>query len=297
MILFPLVAAFAVWCMGRRDSSRDPRLTTLAVTLLAALPVLLILPKIPLLPAESAVAGNAGDSRWRWLLAGVWLAGCLVGWFRLVASAVGLARWRRASKLADRIAGNVEIRVLPGLPGPVAAGIWRKMIFVPVDWCAWDEETRQAVLLHELAHHRRRDPLVRWLAAFACTFHWFNPLAHWLRKRLTLQCEQACDFKVVDTGFRAETYAEILCRFASPRASQVAALAMAEQSSLERRVRHLMNSHPSRGGTVFAVLAGFVLWGALLLALLGPKPGSGEPPDKPEIELRLRADPFPADSE
>jgi beta-lactamase regulating signal transducer with metallopeptidase domain len=137
---------------------------------------------------------------------------------------------------------------------------------------------------------------VRWLAAFACTFHWFNPLAHWVRKRLTLQCEQACDRKVVDTGFGASTYANILCRFASLTTPQVAGLAMAEQSSLERRVRHLMTAHPARGGAVFAILAGFLLWGALLLALLGPKPDSGNHPDRQEIELRLSAEPFPADS-
>jgi beta-lactamase regulating signal transducer with metallopeptidase domain len=296
MILFPLLAALAVWWMGRRDTSRDPRLTALAIALLALLPVLLLLPKIPLLPPAIGKTGT-GEPPAGWLhgLFAVWLAGCGVGWIRLGLSAIGLVRWRRQSTLVDRIAGTVEIRELAGLRGPVAAGVFRKMIFVPPGWHAWDEETRDAVLLHELAHHRRRDPLIRWLAAFACTFHWFNPLAHWMRRRLILQCEQACDEKVVATGLRANEYAEILCRFASHRPLPVAGLAMAEKSSLETRVRHLMAPSPSKGFSILAVLAGFVLWGALLLALLGPKSETGVQPDQEEINLRLTADPFPAD--
>jgi len=297
LLLFPVVAVLAVWWIGRRDASRDPRLTTLAVALLALMPVLLWLPKIRLWPADLGlpVAGMPAPvwNRATWV---VWGGGCLIGWFRLGLSAIGLARWRRESELLERVAGDIEIRMLGGLRGPVAAGVLRKMIFVPPDWRKWDAETREAVLLHELAHHCRRDPLVRWLAAFACTFHWFNPLAHWLRKRLTLQCEQACDEKVVDTGFQADAYAEILCRFASPATPEVAGLAMAEQSSLERRIRHLMTANRSRGGVLFAVLAGFILWGALLLALFGPKTGEGTAPTPSEVELRLSADPFPADA-
>lgn len=296
MILFPLLAALAVWWMGRRDTSRDPRLTGMAIVLLALMPVLLLLPKIPLLPPAIGKAGmSEPPAAWLHGMVAVWLIGCGIGWLRLGLSAVGLARWRRQSTMVDRIAGTVEIRELAGLSGPVAAGVFRRMIFVPVGWHAWDEETRDAVLLHELAHHRRRDPLVRWLAAFACTFHWFNPLAHWMRRRLILQCEQACDEKVVATGVSADEYAEILCRFASRRPLPVAGLAMAEQSSLETRVRHLMSPSRSKGFSILAVLAGFVLWGALLLALLGPKTETGVQPDDEEVQLRLSADPFPAD--
>jgi len=296
MILFPLLAALAVWWMGRRDTSRDPRLTGMAIVLLALMPVLLLLPKIPLLPpAIERASMSEPPAAWLHGMVAVWLIGCGIGWLRLGLSAVGLARWRRQSALVDRIAGTVEIRELAGLSGPVAAGVFRRMIFVPAGWHAWDEETRDAVLLHELAHHRRRDPLVRWLAAFACTFHWFNPLAHWMRRRLIFQCEQACDEKVVATGVRANEYAEILCRFASHRPLPVAGLAMAEQSSLETRVRHLMSPSRSKGFSIFAVLAGFVLWAALLLALLGPKTETGVQPDEEEVQLRLSADPFPAD--
>jgi hypothetical protein len=133
MILFPLVAALAVWCIGRRDGSRDPRLTTLALALLALLPGLMLLPKIPVLPVEVTTSRheNSGSNEWLHLLGGIWLTGCAVGWFRLARSAMGLARWRRESELVERIAGDVEIRVLQGLRGPVAAGVWRKMIFVP----------------------------------------------------------------------------------------------------------------------------------------------------------------------
>src|SRR5690348_17351430 len=98
MILFPVLAALAVWWMGRRDTSRDPRLTGLAIALLALLPALLLLPKIPLLPPPMGKI-NAGGISAGWLhgMVVVWLMGCGVGWIRLGLSALGLAKWRRQS--------------------------------------------------------------------------------------------------------------------------------------------------------------------------------------------------------
>ena len=159
MILFPVLAALAVWWMGRRDTSRDPWLTGLAIALLALMPVLLLLPKIPILPSAIGNTGT-GEPSPAWLhgIVAVWLTGCVAGWIRLALSAVGLARWGRESALVDRIAGTVEIRELAGLRGPVAAGVFRKMIFVPPGWQTWDEETRDAVLLHGPAGAWRDEP-------------------------------------------------------------------------------------------------------------------------------------------
>ena len=61
LCIFFGVAAVLVYLAGRRDSARDPRLTTVALVLLAAAPLLAgALPKIPLLPEASAgISGEA----------------------------------------------------------------------------------------------------------------------------------------------------------------------------------------------------------------------------------------------
>ncbi|BCU75390.1 M56 family metallopeptidase [Luteolibacter sp. LG18] len=297
LIVFPLLAAIAVWFAGRRDASRDPRLTTLALALLALAPLFLFLPKIPLLPAPVLAESTAPALTIPgWLIPSLWLVGFIVSLSRLALSALGLSRWRKRSHLLETTADGVEIRELPGLSGPVAAGILRKTVFVPAGWAGWDDATRDTVLLHELAHHRRHDPLVRWIAALAVAVHWFNPLVHWMNRRLALQCEHACDRRVLATGIRADRYAEMLCRFASRGRTPATGLAMAEMSSLEARVRHLMAPRSSRGFFTLAALASLVIWGGFLLPLLGRKPAPANAPDRTEVELRLSANPFPADT-
>jgi len=297
LIVFPLLAAAAVWLAGRRDASRDPRLTTLALALLAIAPLFLLLPKIPLLPAPALAEAPVGTPVLPvWIVPTLWLTGFLLGMTKLALSAIGLIRWRKHSTFMETTTDGVEIRGLDRLSGPVAAGVFRKTIFVPTGWAQWDDSTRETVLLHELAHHRRHDPLVRWIAAVAVAVHWFNPLVHWMNRRLALQCEHACDRRVIDTGIRADRYAEMLCRFAARGRMNASGLAMAETSSLEARVRHLMSPRVSRGFFTLAALASLVIWGGFLLPLLGRKPAPANAPDQAEVELRLSANPFPADS-
>ena len=296
LLLFPVLAAAAVWLAGRRDPARDPRLTTLSLCLLALFPLLLLLPKVPILPAEAGgLVAPATTFPWLAALKFVWLGGFAIGLFKLALSGIGLRRWRKDSTLLERLKGGVELRLLESLDGPVAAGIFRKVIYVPSGWRGWDRETRNTVLLHELAHHRRRDPLLRWIGSLVAAVHWFNPLVRWMLRRLALQCEQACDRQVILNGVPSDRYARLLCRFASDRGMPVGALAMAEQSSLEQRVRHLMQPGPTKGFVTLAALALITVGGATILALGGSKSVSHETPDREEVELRLSADPFPAD--
>ena len=50
----------------------------------------------------------------------------------------------------------------------------------------WSDEQLRSVLLHELAHIKRRDTVVQLLAQIACALHWFNPLVWFAAWRLGL---------------------------------------------------------------------------------------------------------------
>ncbi len=70
-----------------------------------------------------------------------------------------------------------------------------------------------AVLAHELAHLRRRDPHVRWLELAAMTLFWWHPVTWWARHNLRRAEERSCDAWVAHTlpgGGRA--YAEGLLK-------------------------------------------------------------------------------------
>lgn len=298
--MFSGIAAAAVWLAGRRDAARDPRLTTLCLAVAAVFPLLgAWLPKLPLLPAATVAGGDgaAGLARLN-LLWVLWASGLAVAGLRLLMAQRGLGRWRARSERVATV-GGVEIRKLVGLRGPVAAGVWRRVVLVPEAWHEWPERTRQVVLDHELAHHRRHDPLWRWVAELACAVNWFNPAVLWMARRLALQCEFACDAAVLRGGVAVGDYARLLCDLTEARAPRGPLLAMAGGVALESRVRRLVKpAGPGRGWVVAGLIA-LTLAAAGTLAVLGPAtPPSLTPSEKftpTEVELRWSANPFPGE--
>jgi beta-lactamase regulating signal transducer with metallopeptidase domain len=292
-LILTAIAALAVWLAGRRDPSRDPRLSTLAVGLLVLAPLFPLLPKLPLLPSAGPAAADSAGTPWLLL---IWAAGAGLGLLRVAAGFLKVAAWRSRSTTVTRLdmqgSGCAELRILPGLRSPVAAGIIRPVIFVPDAWHLWPLATRDAVLAHELAHLSRRDPLRKLLASLACAIHWFNPLVHWIARRLEAQCEFAADATVLARGHAAANYAHLLCDLAEDCRAPLPALAMAHRSRLEQRVSHMLSDHPPHGRWVLGGLIAATVFTAIALAILGP--AATTPAVSPaEVDLRLTADPFP----
>lgn len=250
------------------------------------------MPKAAILPAAAAVA-ETSVVPWAAILLGIWVLGFAVEAGRLALAAAGLRRWTRHSISLGHV-GGVDLRALAGLSGPVASGVLRPVIFVPSDWQALPEDSRRVVLEHELAHHRRRDPLWRLLAGIACAIHWYHPLVRWMARRLVMQCEFACDAVVLRRGIDAKTYARVLCDFSGESSSRLA-LPMAETSSLETRVRRML-APAGRGGTsrIF-ILSGFGFMAALGLAALEREAELPSSIPASEVQLRLTANPFPGE--
>jgi len=190
----------------------------------------------------------------------------LIGWFvgtatlglRGVWRAMSVRRFLAACRpLRDRAAlealrsaveqlsyqGRVTLLESPAADGPLTIGIIAPKIVLPADARTWADERCEMVLLHELAHAKRRDVATQTIAAIVCTIHWFNPIA-WLgfaqMRRLR---ELACDDMVVAAGRRPSDYADVLLQVARSYRHRQRALAvgMARGAYVETRILAILD--------------------------------------------------------
>ncbi len=164
------------------------------------------------------------------LLAIVWLLGCgvVLGW--VAVSHWRLSRWiSRTGVPADetieqhakwacarlRLKQPVPLLVVPGFPTLAVRGWLRPIVLIPQGLAEQFTSSQiRGMLLHEMAHIRRRDVLWTWLALGVCAVHWFNPLAWLALRRFHADRELACDaaaLRALDSSARRD-YGEALLR-------------------------------------------------------------------------------------
>jgi len=214
----------------------------------------------PVAPAEVAQ-----PSPWATIIVSVWLTGAALMLLPLVIGALSLARLAcRASPCDDarllavlQASGNrlncrrnVRLLISDVRQVPMTWGAFRPIVLLPSTAHTWSDAQLRMVLLHELAHVVRADCAMQWLIQLCRAMYWYHPLAWLAYARLRREQEQACDDRVLNDGFRAPDYADYLVAVAAglaPRRWTAAvALAMADQSRLERRVMAILSSHVNR---------------------------------------------------
>jgi beta-lactamase regulating signal transducer with metallopeptidase domain len=221
-------------------------------------------------------------------LGALWLVGLVVILGRLAVAAICLAILKHRSrpfalapgdepKVATR-GRECELRLCDRDTGPITWGVFNPIVLLPRTALAWPRERLHAVLLHELAHIRRRDSLANVIAQAACALYWPNPLVWIAAAKLRREAEIAADDAVISSGVKPSTYASELLALAQEfRARQTAfagmALFMAQPSSLEERVESVLAPTQQRSGvTSMDVLkiAGLGFCAATAIALACP---------------------------
>ncbi|MBW7907052.1 MAG: hypothetical protein H3C42_15970 [Phycisphaerae bacterium] len=236
-------------------------------------------------PAQPAAPG-AGRP-WLNVLVGLYLAAVcgiglwrLRGYWRFVRGAARLPRGDAATERGvAEICRRVGVRaprtvVSDTAPAPCIFGVWRPVLVLSRRQLDCPAELEAAVL-HEIAHIRRCDLLVRHVQWLTGTLLFFWPVVAWVNRRIDWARECACDeWALRHGGFSASQYARCLLRAAQPagpRWTGFAPAAMAANPSLiERRIEVILNSSNTSasrwvGPAVGALLvgwAGFVLTGA-----------------------------------
>ena len=183
-----------------------------------------------------------------WLAGVVWMLGRLaigvVNVRRVVRAGVPVDEydWQSLIDTAQRsigVASPARIVISSEAAMPFTYGLVRPVIVLPESAEEWTTERRRSVLLHELAHLKRRDLLTNAIVQVACAVYWFHPLVRFAARRVRIEAERACDSLVVAAGMRPSDYAGDLLEIARTMRSSATgavALAMARRSDFEGRL-------------------------------------------------------------
>jgi beta-lactamase regulating signal transducer with metallopeptidase domain len=213
-----------------------------------------------------------------------------------------LALWRlaaMATPVGAATGAAARVRSSRAVAAPVVAGVIAPTVLVPEGWSRWPDETRAAVLAHELAHLRRRDPLVMLVARVNRCLFWFHPLAWWLERTLASTAEEACDAAAVRAVREPRRYAAALVEMAravaaSGRRVDWRGVGIEGTGPLERRIdRVLAGAFGAQVGVArrAAVALGCVLTVALVVACRPQNAGAPVPlrPD-PRVSADMARD-------
>jgi beta-lactamase regulating signal transducer with metallopeptidase domain len=199
-----------------------------------------------------SVLGDAGVAASRSTTAAI----LLIVWF-LVTATLGMRLWlrlrseRRGAASVARASGaalyveGVPVSFAGHEHAPCVDGVLRARISLPhgIDRILSRDEL-EAVLLHEAAHARRRDNLIRLLYEIARCALWFHPLVWLTGAKLALYRELSCDESVIRRA-RGGQLISALAKLAEP-VTVAPVLRASAASFLSVRVAQLTAARPAR---------------------------------------------------
>lgn len=162
----------------------------------------------------------------------VWLVGVLVLVFRDVRHYYKLSQSLKESLCIEgnlyRYKGEASF----------VFGILQPKIFLP-----WHLELDEAayIIQHEQVHIKRKDYLLKIIAAIIVNIHWFNPLVWLAFSKMSEDMELSCDEKVIKTGEKGskKAYAQLLLKHGIEM--EFKQVLMFGKHPIEKRVAHVLS--------------------------------------------------------
>lgn len=110
----------------------------------------------------------------------------------LILLIYGLASfWQLRSSLGTALRIEHNIYESDQLTSPFVLGFFKPRIYLPV---GLSEKEKRYIIEHEQTHIRRFDPLIKLVAFFTLSIHWFNPLVWisfiWMTKDMEMSCDE-----------------------------------------------------------------------------------------------------------
>jgi len=127
---------------------------------------------------------------------------------------------------------------------PMMAGVFKPVILVPLGLLTQLPPRQvEAILLHELAHIRRKDYFVNLLQSIAEIIFFFNPAMLWISALIREERENCCDDIAVGESCSKKEYIHALVSFQEYRQSTSYVLAFAgDKNHLLERVKRIVHN-------------------------------------------------------
>jgi beta-lactamase regulating signal transducer with metallopeptidase domain len=255
--------------------------------------------RAPAVRTDTTVVTAPPGMTWPQRLGVAWLVGCGVSSIMVLAGSIRLSRHvRRQRAVKDQrvlallrsCATELGVRHLPALltgpdaGGPALVGFVKPRLLLPESVLRFEDEALRLILLHELAHQKRRDVPANWALAALQSAHWFNPVVHLVFARVRADRELACDERVLSLSKSADrpTYGRTIVRLVeslsdTPRTPALAVGILEGRHQLRRRITMIAEHRPVRRtwSLVALVLASVVAAVACTDAVGGQKPAAG----------------------
>lgn len=191
--------------------------------------------------------------------------------FQLIQSAQSIEKeWLPVSwenlQNASGVHHDVTLKTAHWVSSPFAAGIFKPSIYLPSNFCQlYSHQELQWILLHELAHVRRCDPLMQLIQTVIQTVFFFHP-AVWFANRMIFRLREfACDEAAVHGSNSSRAVCgEGLMRVvlhannATPQLSGAVNMVHSKQLIKERLMR-ILHPHHTNSRTSFLIASLFVI--------------------------------------
>ncbi|HIG31778.1 MAG TPA: hypothetical protein EYQ50_29785 [Verrucomicrobiales bacterium] len=148
--------------------------------------------------------------------------------------------------------------VSPEIKAPAVFGFLKSTLLLPVgELKRMNDFEIRLLLLHELAHIKRRDPMANWITLLIQILHWFNPLAWMALNQFRLEREALCDAMVLNaiSPRNHSDYGDLLIRFASSFSRTPITVGtvpiFSNQKQIKRRITMIAHHRPLTKKTIF----------------------------------------------
>jgi bla regulator protein BlaR1 len=245
-------------------------------------------------PAEQVTPGIEEVLAWIWILGMslmlFWLVGTCYSLNRNLSGGcrepdARIAAIFESCKSRMGVGSNLTPVVQEVVGTPSLFGILRSRVLLTPEVERLNDDEIRYVLLHEMAHYKRKDVLVNYLLVLLQVIHWFNPVIWYCFQRIREDMEAATDqyvLSVLDSSeYRSYGRAllTVLEGFTSANFAPRLLGMVDDQSNMARRLKMIKMAEFFQGQrkaiTAMGVLCLLMLGGLLLTSALDKNPASG----------------------